>query len=239
MKSADELAREIEALRERIARLNAATLRINASLDVDTVLNEIAENARALTGARYAVITTIDGAGELEDFVMSGFTAQEERQIAEWPDNMQVFERLRDLRSPLRVADMRGYIRSLGFSTEGVIIKTFQGTPMRHREVQIGNFFLGEKEGGRQFTDEDEELLMLFASQAATAIANARTHRDERRARSDLAALVDTSPVGVVVFDARTGHPAFLNQETRRIIEGLLCLDLPRFGGHVRAFAGG
>ena len=28
---------------------------------------------------------------------------------------------------------------------------------MRHREVQIGNFFLGEKEGGREFTDEDKE----------------------------------------------------------------------------------
>ena len=222
MKSADEFSREIEALRERIASLSAAILRISASLDVDTVLNEVADNARALTGARYAVITTIDDAGQLEDFVMSGFTPDEERQIAQWPDNMHIFERLRDLPSPLRVADMPGYVRQLGYSTEGVIIKTFQGTPMRHRDVQVGNFFLGEKEGGREFTDEDEELLKLFASQAATAIANARTHRDEQRARSDLAALVDTSPVGVVVFDAKTGSPAYLNQETKRIVEGLL-----------------
>ena len=47
---------------------------------------------------------------------------------------------------------------------------------------------------------------MLFASQAAAAIANARSHRDEQRARADLEALVETSPVGVVVFDARTGR---------------------------------
>ena len=47
---------------------------------------------------------------------------------------------------------------------------------------------------------------MLFASQAATAIANARAHRDERRARADLEALVETSPVGVVVFDGGTGQ---------------------------------
>ena len=51
MKSANELSREIEALRGRIARLSASVLRISASLDVDTVLNEIAEAARALTGA--------------------------------------------------------------------------------------------------------------------------------------------------------------------------------------------
>ena len=95
MNSADEFRREIETLRQRSASLSAAILRISASLDVDTVLNEIAEAARALTGARYAVITAIDDAGQLEDFVMCGFTPQEERLIAEWPDNMQVFERLR------------------------------------------------------------------------------------------------------------------------------------------------
>ncbi len=70
---------------------------------------------------------------------------------------------------------------------------------------RLGSFFLGEKEDGREFTDGDEDVLVLFASQAATAIANARAYRDEQRARADLQALVDTSPVGVVVFDAGTG----------------------------------
>ena len=92
---------------------------------------------------------------------------------------------------------------------------------MRHRGVHVGDFFLGEKEGGREFTADDEEVLVLFASQAANAIANARAHRDERRARADLEALVETSPVGVVVFDAGTGRPASLNREARRLVDGL------------------
>ena len=78
---------------------------------------------------------------------------------------------------------------------------------MRHRGQHLGTFYLGDKKGGQAFTDEDEEVLVLFASQAATAIANARTHGDERRARTDLEALVETSPVGVAVFDAATGRP--------------------------------
>ena len=65
--------------------------------------------------------------------------------------------------------------------------------------------------------------LALFASQAGAAIANARRHRAEQRARADLEALVDTSPVGVVVFDAGTGHPVSLNREAKRIVGGL-CL---------------
>ena len=47
---------------------------------------------------------------------------------------------------------------------------------------------------------------MLFGAQAAAAIANARAYRDEQRARADLEALVETSPVGVVVLDAATGR---------------------------------
>ena len=56
MSRADDRDRELEALRGRIAGLSAASLRIGSSLDLDTVLREIAESARALTGARYAAI---------------------------------------------------------------------------------------------------------------------------------------------------------------------------------------
>ena len=216
-----DLRRENEALRARIAALSAASLRISASLDLETVLNEVAESARSLTGARYAAIATIDEAGAPQDFVTSGFTEAEHRAMAEWSEGPRLFEHFRDLEGPLRIADVPAYVQALGFPTDRLPSKTFQGTPMRHRGVHVGNFYLVEKEGGEPFTDEDEEILVLFASQAATAIANARTYRAERRTRADLEALIETSPVGVVVFDVRTGRPVSLNREARRIVEGL------------------
>ncbi len=183
MTSAEELSKEIEAVRRSIGALNAAMLRVSATLDIATVLNEIAVAARRLTGAQYAVITTTDHARQVEDYVMSGLSPEEERQLNEWPERWQVLERLRDLPSPLRVADMPAYLRAAGFTPEPVFIHSFQGARLRHRDVQVGDFFLGETERGIEFTDEDEEVLVLFASQAATAIANARTHRAEQRAR--------------------------------------------------------
>ena len=127
--------------------------------------------------------------------------------MADWPHGYQFFEHLRDFPGALRLADPPAYTRSLGYSGDLTLSKTLQATPMRHRGVHVGNFFLGEKAGGQAFTGENEEVLVLFASQAATAIANARTHRDEPRAPADLEALVDTSPVGVVVFDAKSDRP--------------------------------
>ena len=218
---------EAAASRERTSSLSAAILRISASLDVDTVLREVVDSARALTGARYGLIATIDEAGRPQEFVVSGLSPEEERQVAAWPDAMRLFEHLRGLEGPLRLADLGDYVRSLGLAPGLIPCRTFQGTPMRHRGLDVGNFFLGEKEGGQQFTDADEEVLVLLAAQATLAIANARAHRDERGARADLEALVETSPVGVVVLDAQSGNPLSLNREAKRMLGGLLGPDRP------------
>ncbi len=217
-----ELTQQIEALRARISQLSAAILRISASLDLATVLQEVVDSARALTRASYGVIVTIDETGEVRDFVTSGFTPEEKRRFAEWSEGPRLFAHLRDLPGPLQLADLPDYVHDRGFSPDLMRSKTLQSIPMRHGGEQVGNFFLAEKEDAADFTQEDEELLMLFASQAATAIANARTYRGEQRARADLEALVETSPVGVVVLDAKTGQAVSFNQEARRLVEQLL-----------------
>ena len=222
LKSRDELMQEIEVLRDRISKLSAASLRISASLDLDVVLTEIVESARVLTGARWGAITTIGDSGQPEDYLFSGFTPDERRQLLEWSGGPRLFQHFRDLEGALRLTDLHSYIRSLDFSPHPIIPKTVQATPMHHRGVNVGNFVLAGKAGGREFSSEDEEVLVLFAAQAATAIANARTYRDEHRARADLEALVETSPVGVAVFDAKTGKPVLFNREVRRIVDGLV-----------------
>jgi len=219
--SADELRQRNRMLEDRIASLSAAVLRVSASLDLETVLREIVDSARALTGARHGLITTVDDAGRPQGFVTAGLASGVHAVMAAWADGPRLFAHFRDLPEPLRVANLPAYVQELGFSTELIVSKTMQCTPMRHRDVHVGNFFLGEKEGGPEFTSADEEILVLFASQAATAIANARTHRDERRARADLEALVETCPVGVVVFDGGSGRLVSFNREARRIVEPL------------------
>ena len=195
------------------------------------MLADAVERARGLTGARVGVITTLDGQGEVRDFVTSGLAPEERRAMVEWPDGWRVFEHLRDLPGPLRVADLPGYLRSLGCSPNPWGSKTLQGTPMRHRGERFGGFFLADKEDGEVFTAEDEEILVLFASQTTAAIANARAYREVERARADLETLVETSPVRVVVFDAATGRrerrqPRLYLQQARRRLQ----LRGPRHG---------
>ena len=225
MNERHETAQGTEAPRQRDATLCAALLRIGASLDLDSVLREVVEGARALTGARYGVITTVDAAGRPRDFVTSGFTPDEHRAMETWPDGLRLFGHLRELAAPLRLPDLDAWTRSLGCSPFPVPCGTFQATPMRHQGTAAGGFFLGGREGG--FTDADEEVLKLFAQQAAAALANARAHREEQRARAELATLIETCPVGVAVFDAASGAPLSLNREARRIVARLQMPDAP------------
>ena len=171
---------------------------------------------------------TIDEAGEVQELVTSGLTPDEDRQLEAWSEGPHLFEHFRALPGTLRVQDLHAYVRSLGFSTELMRSQsTLLGTPLRHRGVHVGVFFVADKEGGPEFTDEDEKIVALFASQAAAAIVNARAYASELRARANLEALIETSPVGVVVFDARSGNPVSINRATKRIVQGLRTPDLP------------
>ena len=224
MKNSDALARENEALRGRLSRLGEASLRINESLDFETVLQGVLDSARSLTGARYGVITLLDDAGRIQDFLYSGLTPEESRQFAELPNGMLFFEQLSSIGEPLRLRDFHGYIRELGlpeFRPPMAVSSPlpFLAAPLRHRGEGVGGIYVGEKEV--EFTAEDEETLVMFATQAALVIANARRHREEQRARADLETLVNTTPVGVLVFDARTGGLASVNREARRIVNDL------------------
>ena len=181
----------------------------------------IACHGASVTGARYGMIATVDDAGTIQEFIAPGLSADERRHMAEWPHGYRFFEHLRDLPGALRLANLPAYLRSLGYAEELTLSKTLQATPMRHRGVHVGSFFLGEKAGGQEFTGEDEEVLVLFASQAATAIANARTHRAEQRARADLEALVDTSPVACRIQQPL--DPAGVAPQPRRIGRASCC----------------
>ena len=222
MTRADELVRENRALRARLSRLSEASLRINESLDLETVLQGVLDSARSLTGARYGVITTVGKSGQLEGFLSSGLSDGELQRLGEGQEGTRLFEYFSRLEEPLRVGDFRGYLRSEGLPDfRSLAVSSFLAAPIRHRGEGAGYIHLGKQEPGQVFAPEDEEALVMFASQAALVIANARTHREEQRARTDLETVINTAPVGVLVFDTKTRAPVSVNQEARRIFGGL------------------
>ncbi|MYH41493.1 MAG: response regulator, partial [Chloroflexi bacterium] len=211
---------ETQALRERLSRLSEASARINESLDFNVVLQETIDNARHLTNARYGVIATTDEAGGLGALLTSGTTDEQHDTLVSLPGGMRIFDHFAELSGPLRVEDYGEYAESAGLDSQ-LPMTVFSGlaAPIRHRAELEGIIWLGHDRSDQRFSDEDTETLVMFASQAALVIANARRHRDVQRARGDLETLVNTAPIGVVVVDAATGALVSVNQEARRLVD--------------------
>ncbi len=223
MQNPGERDPEHQVLRQRLTQLSQASLRINESLDLDTVLEEVLESARSLTHARYGVLIVLDDSGSIQDYLGAGLTSEEARKLWELPEGFPFLEYLSAIPGTLRVGDFNDHMRSMGLPEfrPPVPVTSFLAAPIRHQGEGVGNIYLARSGPGQEFSQEDEETLVMFASQAALVIANARRHRDEQRARSNLEALVDTSPVGVVVLDVETGSPVSFNREAGRIVDGL------------------
>ena len=225
----DQTTAGMRALRDRLTRLSEASLRINEDLDYHSVLQEVTNSARGLTDAEYGATTVLDQDNRLEEFVSSGLTPEEHRHMEGLPGSGDFFRYLNHVPDPLRINDLASYVRSLGMAEwkPPVAIASLLVAPIRNKGVRLGSIYVAKGQAGSAFTREDEDTLVMFASQAALVIANARRYRDEQRARSDLEALIATCPVGVVVFDAKSGAPVSYNRETLRIVESIRPPDQP------------
>ena len=220
MSESDRLRTENQALRTRLARLSEAILRISDGLDLKTVLQEIADNACSLTDARYRAITMLNESWDLQDFVIYGLRPEQKRELIKYPRGYTLLEHMDGNQTPLNTQDFVAYAKPLGFPDFHPPVGAFLAVPIRDRDKYVGHVCVGEKRNAPDFTQEDVETLEMFANQAAMAITNARRYGEELQAKADLEALVNTSPVGVVVFDAKTYAVVKFNREARRIMGG-------------------
>jgi signal transduction histidine kinase len=169
-----------------------AGIAVTSELSLDAVLQKIVEAAAELTGARYAALGVIDPSGrELERFLTTGIDAETHARIGDLPRGLGILGVLiRDART-LRLHDLTTDPRAVGFPPHHPLMHSFLGVPILLRGVAYGNLYLTEKEGGADFTAEDEELTTLLAAQAAVAIENARLYESATRWLSQLESLTE------------------------------------------------
>lgn len=157
--------------------LHEAAVALNSELSLDAVLQKLVETAAQLTGARYAALGVIDASGAgLERFVTTGVDEETHRAIGDLPRGRGILGVLIHDAVPLRLHHISDDPRSVGFPPNHPPMGTFLGVPVLLRGVAYGNLYLTEKEGGGDFTDEDQANVILLATHAAVAIENARLY---------------------------------------------------------------
>ena len=148
-----------------------AGIALTSELSLEAVLDKLVRAAAELTGARYAALGIVDSTGRrLDRFLTHGVTPEEHEAIGALPIGRGILGVLiRDPR-PLRLHDLADDPRSVGFPPHHPPMRTFLGVPVLTRGISYGRLYLTEKEGGADFSEEDEEVVTLLAAQAAVAI---------------------------------------------------------------------
>ncbi len=169
-------------MEERLRALAEASIAVTSELSLEAVLRKLTETAASLTGARYAALGVIDASGKrLDPFIAVGVDEETRRRIGEPPRGRGILGVLIREAKPLRLRDLTADPRAVGFPPHHPPMRTFLGVPILLRGVAFGNLYLTEKEGGEEFTQEDEDMVTLLAAQAAVAIENARLYESAMR----------------------------------------------------------
>ncbi len=183
---------ELEALRQeksrlagRLELLSRLSRRITSTLEPDAVVQDILDAACDLTSARYGALAVFEAEGRIRHFATHGVTPHERERIGDPPRGLGILGLLQEIQEPLRLVDLTQHARSVGFPPGHPPMKTFLGVPIRYGDESLGNLYLTEKEDGQEFTEEDRNLLTMFAAQGAMAINNAHRFQAEQEARAE------------------------------------------------------
>lgn len=198
--------------------LDEAILTISSELDLDAVLQDIVELACSLVGARYCALGIVGPDGFLSDFITSGISETEREAIGDLPRGHGILGVLIREQRALRMRDMRGDPRSVGFPPHHPPMTSFLGAPIRVGDDAVGNLYLTEKEGADEFTDADQQLVERLARHAAIAVTNARRFSESEAQRRQLQTIIDHMPDAVTIREAPGGRVLMANRLARDLL---------------------
>ena len=164
-----------------IEALDAATRAIAEELSVDGVLQLIVDRVRPLIGARYAALGIVDALGRIERFITSGISAEERELIGDLPRGHGLLGLLIRENRSIRIADMSLDPHRHGFPPHHPPMTSFLGSPITVKGRTVGNLYLTDKIDAREFSDDDLQVVEVFALHAGIAIENARLHAEIQR----------------------------------------------------------
>ncbi|HMU93913.1 MAG TPA: GAF domain-containing sensor histidine kinase [Anaerolineales bacterium] len=170
-----------EQLQERLVALHRASLELVKDVSLETLLERIVATACEQVDARYAALGVLDDEGKLAQFISVGLTDKEIKRIVHPPVGLGLIGALMNTETTIRIPVIHDHPRSVGFPANHPLMNSFLGVPIRIGDRQLGQIYLTEKIDALEFSADDEMIIQMLASYAATAIKNARLYEQMKQ----------------------------------------------------------
>jgi signal transduction histidine kinase len=169
-------------MQDRLRQLELASSALITEVSLNGVLRRVVEMAAQIIGARYAAIGVVGPDGKvLESFTTFGIDSELQASMGPPPCGHGILGLVIREGRPIRLPDLTKHPDAYGFPPHHPPMRSFLGVPIVGRRGVVGNLYLTEKAGGEPFTDEDEDIAILFAATTAAAVENARHHEESAR----------------------------------------------------------
>jgi signal transduction histidine kinase len=139
------------------------------------------DRVRTLVGARYAALGIVDPYGFIQRFITSGISDEGRARIGAPPIGRGLLGLIIKKGRAYRIAEIGAHADSSGFPPNHPPMTSFLGVPVVVKGRAIGNFYLTDKHGAPEFSEDDQWIVETFAVHAGIAIENARLHAEVGR----------------------------------------------------------
>jgi len=153
---------------------------ITVAPSLEATLQGLVRAARTLASCRYAAVGVPDGSGGFSHFITAGMSDELIAAIGRLPRTHGLLSAMLERPQPHRTSDISKDPRFEWWPAAHPRMTSFLGVPILSAGEVVGAFYLTDKIGADEFSDQDQELIELFAAHAAVAIATARVHERSR-----------------------------------------------------------
>lgn len=188
------LERQASEVRQRtnhLEALHSASIALTTEHDLTAVLQKVVDLSRALLNAKYGALGILDEDGStIAQLITSGLSPASRARMDHFPRTHGLLGVPIVEHRPIRVDSIADDPRARGFPVNHPTMNSFLGVPLISKGRVFGNLYLADKlpdlASGRRgqtlaFSQEDEEILEMFANQAAIAIENAQLYRQNQQ----------------------------------------------------------
>ncbi len=163
---------------QRLTSLIGAGVTLSTTLDVEGVIKEIAETARQTLDALFVFVALADKGGGYTRTAHVGYAPTLLSILNSDPAGNTLIQTALNSDSSFRLRDVRKRFSSTPTGSND--LRSLLATPVRIRQSSIGAILAFGKRGNLAFSESDESLASLLATQAAAAIETTWLYQELR-----------------------------------------------------------
>ncbi len=158
---------------QRLMDLIRAGISLTTLLEPQAAVQEVAAVARQTLRARFTYVTLLDQEGNYSRSASVGYAPRLLKSLGRSPEDEPLTQAALTALQPFRVRDIRKYGRSSRLDLDHGGLRSMIAIPIRMHRLSVGAILAFGKQNEVFFTENDESLANLLASQAAAAIESA------------------------------------------------------------------